>query len=185
MLVINEIVNLGWFATDRHLPMDKVCIYVFIPNATKETYNYETEDYNRVLSLAQLHSIAQTQTDNDAVRKARQQLTMLIYEDTDGDDQKDFTFIIDDATDYHTLADFRSSEARKLFQEWQERTAQYKRGMKRLEAKRMEYADASLSQKQQMAAEIKAQEQKLEDEAMQLIRLEKEIRKIEYKELNK
>ena len=119
------------------------------------------------------------------MRKARQQLTMLIYEDTDGDDQKDFTFIIDDATDYHTLADFKSSEARKLFQEWQERTAQYKRSMKRLEAKRMEYADASLSQKQQMAAEIKAQEQKLEDEAMLLIRLEKEIRKIEYKELNK
>lgn len=41
MYVIDEYNNLGWFASDRYQPEDKVCIYVFVPNDSKRTYNYE------------------------------------------------------------------------------------------------------------------------------------------------
>jgi hypothetical protein len=184
MLVINEIVNLGWFATDRRMPDDKVCIYVFVPNKTKESYNYELEGYDKIFSLAQLYSIAQTQNDKEAVRKARQQLTMLIYQDVDSGDSGDFTFVLDDATDYHSYKDFKSSEARKLFQDWQERTAQYNRDKKYLEAKRLEYAEAAVAQKQKMASDILLLEERLDAEAALLIKLEKEIRIIEHKQLN-
>ena len=44
MMVIDEFNNLGWFATDRNQPEDSVCIYVFIPNESKRTYNYENTD---------------------------------------------------------------------------------------------------------------------------------------------
>ena len=44
MYVIDEYNNLGWFASDRFQPEEKVCIYVFIPNSSKQTYNYEAMD---------------------------------------------------------------------------------------------------------------------------------------------
>ena len=37
MYVIDEYNNLGWFASDRFQPEEKVCIYVFIPNSSKQT----------------------------------------------------------------------------------------------------------------------------------------------------
>ena len=60
MFVIDEFNNLGWFASDRYQPEDKVCIYVFIPNATKKVYNYEETDPQRLIRLAQIHSIKDT-----------------------------------------------------------------------------------------------------------------------------
>ena len=185
MMVVNEIANLGWFATDRRMPEDKVCIYVFIPNTSKARYNYDEESYEDVLSYSQLRSIAQTQTNGDDVRKARQQLMMLIYDDEDNNEESEFVFIIDDMTDYDELDDFRSEEARNLFQNWRERTAQHKIENKLLEAKRNDYAEASQAQKQRMAAEIMELELKLEKDALELEQMEKEIRKIEHKELNK
>ena len=32
MMAINEVANLGWFASDRNQPQGKVCVYVFVPN---------------------------------------------------------------------------------------------------------------------------------------------------------
>ena len=42
MYAIDEYNNLGWFASDRYQPKGKVCIYVFIPNSSKQIYNFET-----------------------------------------------------------------------------------------------------------------------------------------------
>ncbi len=36
-------------------PKDKVCIYVFIPNSSKQVYNYEAMDPQTNDSLAQIH----------------------------------------------------------------------------------------------------------------------------------
>ncbi len=44
MHVIDQYNNLGWFASDRFQPEGKICIYVFIPNSSKQTYNYEAMD---------------------------------------------------------------------------------------------------------------------------------------------
>ena len=57
MYVIDEFNNLGWFASDRYQPEDKVCIYVFIPASSKQVYNYENMDKGKLIKLAQLHSI--------------------------------------------------------------------------------------------------------------------------------
>ena len=51
MYVIDEYNNLGWFASDRFQPEGKVCIYVFIPNNSKQTYNYEAMDQQANHSL--------------------------------------------------------------------------------------------------------------------------------------
>ena len=70
-LVIDEFNDLGWFASDRYQPEGKVCIYVFIPNSSKQVYNYEGMDPDKMISLAQLHSIKDTWTDTDAGGRPR------------------------------------------------------------------------------------------------------------------
>lgn len=77
MYVIDEFNDLGWFASDRYQPEGKVCIYVFIPNSSKQVYNYEGMDPDKMISLAQLHSIKDTWTDTDAVKGAEKGFGLL------------------------------------------------------------------------------------------------------------
>ena len=74
MYVIDEYNNLGWFASDRFQPEGKVCIYVFIPNNSKQTYNYEAMDQQQMIRLAQIHSLKETWKDKKAVAEAQQRL---------------------------------------------------------------------------------------------------------------
>ena len=95
--------NLGWFATDRNQPEGVVCIYTFIPTETKQYYNYKEDDFEDIRNAAQIQSITATQTDPEVVRKAQQALFKLGLEIQTEDKKKDFTFVIDDFTDYHSL----------------------------------------------------------------------------------
>lgn len=185
MLVINDVAGLGWFATSRRMPQDKVCVYVFVPNDSKQVYDYESMDYNRMLSLSRLESIADTQTDERVVRKARQQLTMLIYEQSSDMGNGDFLFVMDDMTDYTTLDDFKSPEARKLFVQWQKRSAQYAIDVKSLDNKRTDYAMAGKAEKIRMRSELLTLERRLENEEQSLETMKKEIRRIEYDYINR
>lgn len=186
MMAVNEIANIGWFATDRRMPEDKVCIYIFIPNEVRHTYNAETMDYNEILSLSHLFSIKDTQTDPEAVRKARQQYAMLQFDDTsDGASKGDFLFVIDDATDYTTLEQFKSKEARTMFVKWQEESTKLRKQQKKLDGLRCNYANANTASKQQMTAEILALERSTEGDALRLSKMEKEIRRLELERLNR
>ena len=77
MYVIDEYNNLGWFASDRYQPEGKVCIYVFIPNESKQVYNYEAMDPKQIVALAQLHSLKTTWKDQKEVDSARKRLSLI------------------------------------------------------------------------------------------------------------
>ena len=78
MYVIDEYNNLGWFASDRFQPEEKVCIYVFIPNSSKQTYNYEAMDPQQMIRLAQIHSLKETWKDENTVTEALQRMEEAI-----------------------------------------------------------------------------------------------------------
>ena len=59
---------------DRFQPEGKVCIYVFIPNTSKQTYNYEAMEQQQIIRLAQIHSLKETWKDKQAVTEALQRL---------------------------------------------------------------------------------------------------------------
>jgi hypothetical protein len=80
MYVIDEFNNLGWFASDRYQPEGKVCVYVFIPASSKQVYNYESMDKNKLIKLAQLHSIRDTWTNESLVADARKRLQETMQE---------------------------------------------------------------------------------------------------------
>lgn len=185
MLAINEVANLGWFATDRNQPEGKVCIYVFVPNETKERYNAEELSYEQILSFSQLNDIASTQTDEDVVRNARRQFTMLLYEQPENESKGDFLFVIDNATDYTSLKDFKNMEARTLFQKWQKATKQYKLDCETLQKRRDTYATATTATKERMKAEILQLEQKVDNDFYFLRDMEYEIRRLELEKIQK
>ena len=179
MMVINEVANLGWFATDRNQPEGKVCVYVFVPNEEPERVDVDAIGYRRALDVADISCIAETQTDDNVVRKATKQLALLVYAQEGGLVQRDFLFVLDDLNDYTSLDDFQNRKARELFREWRSRSKQYEKDVELLEQRRDEYASSSAAAKARMHEFILQLEEKLESDAEVLKRMEYEIRRLE------
>ena len=182
MLAINEVANLGWFATDRNQPEGKVCVYVFVPNASKKKVNVNAIGYDRALAIANLSSIADTQTDEEVVRDARRQMTMLIYAQEPTDSNDEFQFVIDDLYTYKTLADFKSDKARELFKEWQAGVEEHGDDIRSLNNYRDEYASATDAAKEKMRDAILKLESKIEADDRALELKEYEVRRLELEE---
>ena len=185
LYVIDEANNLGWFATDRRQPEGMVCIYVFIPSERSQKYNYENGDTLAIHRAARLTSIADTQTDLNAVRAARQRLTLLRYELTEKAEQGSFTYIIDDFTVYHNLDDFKSPDAAKLYQRWTELKHQYDTDLAKLNKQRDDYANASRQEKERMTKQLLEYEEKVLKTEQQVIKMENDIRTTEINYLNR
>ena len=116
LYVIDEVNNLGWFATDRRQSPDSVCIYVFIPNESKRRYNADADAPNIITRAAKIVSIAETQSDSLLVAEARKRLNSLTNGENAGYESEDTHFIIDDRTDdYYSADDFRSPSAKNMF----------------------------------------------------------------------
>lgn len=154
MYVVDEFNNLGWFASDRYQPEDKVCVYVFIPNSSKQVYNYETMDKQQLIRLAQIKSIADTWIDTDALEAARQRLKQAIEVQPITGTKHDFCFVIDDATDYHQLDDFRSPKAKEAFKHYQQLSKSLHQLHEKLQQMRDMYAAAFSAKKQELSVAI-------------------------------
>ena len=179
LYVIDEANNLGWFATDRRQPEDTVCVYVFIPSERTQKFNYENDDIYAIHRAANIESIEESQTDLNAVRAARQRLTLLRYQLAEKAEQGSFTYIIDDVTVYHDVDDFKNPQAADMFQKWTELKRQYDADLARLNRQRDEYADASRQEKQRMTDQLLELEDKVLKTEQQIIRMENDIRTTE------
>ena len=125
MLVIDEAAHLGWFASDRYQPYDKVCIYTFIPNDSRQTIDYETTDIDELRAAASLQSLAaipMTDEQKQAKAQAKQRIKQLTSRLSPLTSQKDFEFVLNDTRTCYTLDDFKTSEAQQLCREWIQKT---------------------------------------------------------------
>ena len=185
LYVIDEVNNLGWFATDRRQPEDTVCIYVFIPNERRTKYNYEGGDTATIHNVAQLLSIKETQTDLEEVRAARQRLTLLAYDIRDKEKQSGNIFVIDDLTDYRSENDFQSPEARTLYLRWLELKQTYSDNAKRLDNMRTKYHQSSKQEKEEMKNQLLELENSVLAAEESIIKMEIEIRNTEIKHITR
>ncbi len=181
MYVIDEFNHLGWFASDRYQPKDQVCVYVFIPNSSKQIYNYETTEHKEIVSLAKLSSIQKTWTDKQAVNAAKQRLAAAISHEPVTVKRADFDFVIDDTRTYHFLSDFKYAPAKDLFQRYQQKTKEYQQQTQKLNAMRQQYATSTPQKKEQMAPSILdlekrvlQMEQELNEDAIKVRNTEKQ-----------
>lgn len=154
MYVIDEFNNLGWFASDRYQPEGKVCVYVFIPNSSKQVYNYESMDSKKLIQLAQIHSIRDTWTDPKAVKEAQQRLKEAFQQKPQTEKIHDFEFVIDDEHVYHEADDFRSPQAKALFGKYLQLEKSYNQQQSKLTDLRNQYIRATKSEKEKMAPAI-------------------------------
>ncbi len=154
MFVIDEFNNLGWFASDRYQPEDKVCIYVFIPNASKKVYNYEATDPQKLIRLAQIHSIKETWKDKDEVNEAQKRLQKILNEKPRNEQTYDFEFVINDRLTYHQQSDFHSSQAKALFNKYRQQTKELERQQTELSRLRDSYTTVNESKKAELTPSI-------------------------------
>lgn len=112
LMAIDETCNIGWFVTDRNQTADNVCIYHFIPNETREVYDFSPENEEKIRHMAQLFSISETQTNSQAVKNALERISQ-IKNIPDNHPQEEHHFIINDQKVYTNLSQFTNPKAKE------------------------------------------------------------------------
>ena len=115
LMVIDRANNMGWFVSDRYQPVDKLCIYSFIPNDNREVYDASTPK-NTLRQLAMLMPLQLSQISPEERRQLAADYAKNKQESKRED--KSNVFIINDNTVYYSLDEFRHPEARKAAKEW-------------------------------------------------------------------
>lgn len=147
LMVIDENKGVGWFATDRFQPEDKVCIYTFIPSESVKLIESDDDVYQE--NRAKISSIKDTQIKGTNYSS----LKSLARKESSKKEVKaqDFVFVINDNYVYYTYNDFKSSTARNLFYDANEKRKNLAHTERDLDEKRNEYINASESRKSSLA----------------------------------
>lgn len=180
MLVVDEENGLGWFASDRFQPQNKVCVYTFLYSSSRNPYDYESDDHAQIVAAASLRNIRSTwteDTDQDRI-KARQRLALSIA-DKSKKKTGEFEFIIIENFTYEKLSDFHNANAKAKFVEWQKLSKELTSNQKALNKLRDDYAVANHQGKAKLTSTILNLEQKVEKQIQDCHNLEKEVRKLE------
>lgn len=183
MYVIDDFNDLGWFASDRYQPEGKVCVYVFAPNSSKQVYDYDTTDPVQLANVAMLNGIRHTWGDADKVRIAKQQLAKVMYGENETQKKGDFRFVVDDNAIYHTLADFRSADARKKFQSLQQKQKDLDTMEEALVQMRANYASGNQELKNKLTPGILDREKRVKELQEEIGQLTLDVRNTEIKTL--
>lgn len=150
LYVFDEEKGIGWFATDRFQPEGRVCVYTFIPN--EEVTLVESDDEIYKENRAKIASIKNTwrpgKNYSSLIATARKENTVVEKK------VSDFTFVINDRHTYNAYTDFKSSTARNLYFEANEKRKALEATEKDLEDKRTEYINVSGNQRSTLASVI-------------------------------
>ena len=159
MLVIDEVNGIGYFATDRFQPKDKVVVYTFIPNNEFKSLNTDNEQI--LTNRAKITSIRDTQLPNINYQSQLKKIKANI-EKEQNKVNKDFTFVINDNIVYHTLSDFESDAAKKTYLQSKDMEGKIQTLENQLDAQRKTFAEGNSAKKQSFQSPIIANEQQLE-----------------------
>ena len=185
LYVIDELNNLGWFVTDRYQPTDSVCVYVFIPNESKQSYNYEATDLQVIIDAATLRNIRTTWTDMNEVNAALSRLEKAKNVEAKEVRINDFHFIINDQLTYHTWNDFHSKEAKNKYQELMQKEKDFSFLTYTLQNKRNQYAKSNEKERKEITPSILDLEKRIPQLMREIEQLTKEVRRLEIEKLRK
>lgn len=157
MYAIDETNRIGYFATDRRQPEGKVCIYIFIPEDTRKTYDKSRFSEEQIRHFADITSIADTWGDGNKQKNAIARIKQR-YADQPAPGQ----LVSTDGEASATL--FHSQEAQALYQRLMRVENELNIANSRLEQLRKKYRKAGTNERHKMKSEIL----QLEDEVLQL-----------------
>ena len=166
MYAIDEANRIGYFASDRRQPEGKVCIYIFVPQETRKTYDNSKFTEEQIRNFADIASIADT-WDDGAERKAALDRIKTRYAAQNVPGQLVST------GDAASAVEFKSKEAKTLYQKLLKEQDSLDIVNSRLDQLRQKYHKASASERSKMKSEIL----QLEDEALKLYASVKQLDK--------
>lgn len=178
--IIDEFNDLGYLVTNRRQADGKVCIYVFLPTETRETYDVENMPEIQLDRLARLRAIKDSQMDETALAAALSRY----YEARQTNHAKkshSFDFIINDKLVYHNITDFHSSVNQNQFPTYLTMKTNVETREKQLEDLRVKFHNGNRN----LANTIAQMEIEVFNERQKLNLTEKQIRNTEIETLSK
>ncbi len=180
MMAIDEYNNIGYFATDRFQPDDKVIIYTFLPNPEK--ISIESKDENYIRNRAKITSIKDSQKKGVNYKSKLSQIKEELQKSAE-EEKKEFEFVINDNIVYYKLDDFSSHAAKQFFIQYQDLSKQLLILENQLEDKRKTYIEGNQVKKKSMTNSILSDEKKLQELTKQCNDLAIKVRNMEIKYL--
>jgi TolA-binding protein len=178
LMAIDELDNVGYFATDRFQPEGKVVVYTFIPN--EEPAYLEIEDEQALINRAKITSIKASWKPKTNYQPILEQVKKSIRAEQNTP-VRDFVFVINDNTVYYQLSDFRSDAAKQDFLQSQKLKTSIENLENELDKLRKDYAKLSINQRNQLKDNILTKEKLLLNLQTQYELTIKNVRKSELK----
>lgn len=139
LYMIDEEAGIGWFVSDRYQPADKVCVYSFIPNESRNSYELTENSAEHVRQAARLRPFASSRGTERQMDEARRRL-QAVLDQTASSEAPHPRFIISNTLSYTDLSQFRNSSARLIASQWLKSTQRLQQLQDKLQEKRKEYA---------------------------------------------
>ena len=193
LFAIDEYAHIGYFVSDRRQPEGKACLYIFIPQASRKTYDPIVYTPAEIRGFADISSIADTWgngEERNAALARYQAISINNMKATNTDAQPDdntvasLELVINDALTYSSARDFRSREAAVLYKQLIEARQQLCLLNEQLEKSRSFYPQAAGAEKKSLQREILQAEAEVTKLYSRIGTLEKEARNAEIKVIN-
>jgi len=175
LMVIDEQKNIGYFATDRDLPEDKVAVYQFIFNEQKNILREKNEDILR----EKARKISISPAPSPIGKEEFAPLGGVREGVTSVEMTSEFYFILTDTIVYKHFNDFKNEEALQMFYQLKDLEKNLFLLKSYLNNYRELYINADAKNKNILTEKILEYEKKLQGIESQINTLTKEVRKIE------
>ena len=188
LFALDEYARIGYFVSDRRQPEGKVCLYIFIPQASRKTYDPIVYTPAEIRSFADISSIADTWGNGEERNAALARYHAISVRDTQTANANSVSkntaltsmeLVINDALTYSSTKDFKSREAALLYKDLIETRQQYNLLSHQLEQWRNNYHKAANADKQSIACDILQAETDIMQLYSRIQTLEKETRNAE------
>ena len=193
LFAIDEYAHIGYFVSDRRQPEGKACLYIFIPQASRKTYDPIVYTPAEIRGFADISSIADTWGNGEersAALARYQAISINNMKATNTDAQPDdnavasLELVINDAHTCSSARDFRSREAAVLYKQLIEARQQLCLLNEQLEKSRSFYPQAAGAEKKTLQREMLQAEAEVIKLHSHIQSLEKETRNAEIKVIN-
>ena len=193
LFAIDEYAHIGYFVSDRRQPEGKACLYIFIPQSSRKTYDPIVYTPAEIRGFADISSIADTWgngEERNAALARYHAISINNMKATNTDAQPDDNttasqqIVINDALTYSSARDFRSREAAVLYKQLIEARQQLCLLNEQLEKSRSFYPQAAGAEKKTLQREMLQAEAEVTKLYSRIGTLEKEARSAEIKVIN-
>ena len=193
LFAIDEYAHIGYFVSDRRQPEGKACLYIFIPQASRKTYDPIVYTPAEIRGFADISSIADTWGNGEERNAALARYHAIsinnmkaMNTDAQPDDNTvaSLELVINDAHTYSSARDFRSREAAVLYKQLIEARQELLALNEQLEKSRNFYPQAAGAEKKTLQREMLQAEAEVTKLYSRIGTLEKEARNAEIKVIN-